>query len=118
MINHMAVAVVDGEDVAVANTVHMATGITMAEAVGINLIQAVVEAEAVVFLNHNTRPNQCAIGVEWITIGLRHVGLPDIFVTSIKRVRKERIQKPIWSIKMAKEILIKMILWNMKPQIA
>ena len=57
MINHTAVAMVDGEDVAVANTVHMAAGIAMAEVMGINLIQAVVEAEAVVFLNHNTRPN-------------------------------------------------------------
>ena len=62
--DHTAVAVVDREDVAVANTVHMAARIAMAEAVGINLIQAMVDSEAVVLLNHNTRPNQCAIGVE------------------------------------------------------
>ena len=64
MINHTAIAVVDGEDVAAANTTYMASGIAMEEAVDINFIQAVVEAESVVFLNHNARPDQCVIGVE------------------------------------------------------
>ena len=49
---------VDGEDVAAANTTYMAAGIAMEEAVDINFIQAVdinfiqamVEAESVVFL--------------------------------------------------------------------
>ena len=44
MINHTAITVVHGEDVAAANTTYMAAGIAMEEAVDINFIQAVVEA--------------------------------------------------------------------------
>ncbi|KAL0657167.1 hypothetical protein Bca4012_077751 [Brassica carinata] len=48
-----------------------------------------VKAVAVVYpLNHKARPNQCAIDVEWGTIGLRYEGLPNIFVTSIKQSLK------------------------------
>ena len=44
---------------------------------------------AVVYpLNHKARPNQCAIDVEWGTVGLRYEGLPNIFVTSIKESLK------------------------------
>ena len=78
-------AVEGGKDVAMATITHLAVGITMAEAVGINPIWAMVKAVAVVYpLNHKARPNQCAIDVEWGTIGLRYEGLPKIFVISIK----------------------------------
>ena len=82
-------AVDDGKDVAVATTMLMAVDkvTIMDAAVVINPILAVVEAEAVVSpLNHKTRPNLCAIGVEWVTIGLKHVGLPNILLTFTKRV--------------------------------
>ena len=48
-----------------------------------------VKAVAVVYpLNHKARPNQCAIDVEWGTIGIRYEGLSNIFVTSIKESLK------------------------------
>ena len=51
------------------------------------LMEAEDMAEAVVHLSsHKTRPNPCAIDVVWIIIGLRHVGLPNISLTSTKRV--------------------------------
>ena len=50
-------------------------------------MEAVDMAKAVVHLSsHKTRPNPCAIDVVWIIIGLRHVGLPNISLTSTKRV--------------------------------
>ena len=128
MINHTAMemamveeAVVDEEGVAgVGIIAHTAVGKGTTITVVVVLAMAVVEAEAVVSLNHHTRPNQYATGVEWITIGQRIVGLRDIFVTSIKRARKGRIQKPIWSTMMGKTILImtRMTLWIMRLQIA
>ena len=48
-----------------------------------------VKAVAVVYpLNHKARPNQCAIDVEWGTIGLRYEGIQNIFVTSINESLK------------------------------
>ena len=85
VIDHTAMAMVDGKDVAVATIIHPAVGTTIT--VVVDPILAMVEGEeAVVLLNHNTRPNQCAIDEEWGTIGLRYIGLPNIVVTSIKRV--------------------------------
>ena len=50
-------------------------------------MEAVDMAEAVVHLSsHKTQPNLCVIDVVWIIIGLRHVGLPNISLTSTKRV--------------------------------
>ena len=89
MIDHTVLAVEGGKDVAMATITHLAVGITMAEAVGINPIWAMVKAVAVVYpLNHKARPNQCAIDVEWGTIGLRYERLPNIYVTSIKESLK------------------------------
>ena len=80
-----------------------------------------VKTVAVVYpLNHKAQPNQCAIEVEWGTIGLRYEGLPNIFVTSINESLKGKNLKPTWSIKMVKIIsnMIKMILWKMRLMIA
>ncbi|WZZ90163.1 hypothetical protein YC2023_118742 [Brassica napus] len=63
MIDHTAMVVEGGKDVAMATITHLAMGITMAVAV-------------VYPLNHKARPNQCAIDVEWGAIGLRYEGLP------------------------------------------
>ncbi|KAG7528482.1 Reverse transcriptase RNA-dependent DNA polymerase [Arabidopsis suecica] len=85
VIDHTAVTVVDGKDVVVATITHPAVGTTIT--VDVDPIPAVVEGEDdVVFPNHNTRPNEYAIDMEWETIGQRYVGLPNIVVTSIKRV--------------------------------
>ena len=66
MIDHTAMVVEGGKDVAMATITHLAVGITMAEAVGINPIWAMVKAVAVVYpLNHKARQDQCAIDVEW-----------------------------------------------------
>ena len=84
----MVVAVEDGKDVAVAeNPLVVEKETIMVETVAKETPLAVVVAEAMVSpLNHNTRPNPCAIGVEWVTIGLKHVGLPNILLTFTKRV--------------------------------
>ena len=51
------------------------------------LMEAVDMAEAVVHLSsHKNRPNPCVIDVVWIIIGLNNVGLPNISLTSTKRV--------------------------------
>ena len=85
VIANTAVVVENGMDVVVeaetrlveAKVTHMAVA----------PMEAVDMAETVVHLSsHKTRPNPCAIGVEWVTIGLRHVGLPNISLTSTKRV--------------------------------
>ena len=80
VIANTAVVVENGMDVVVEAETHMAVAKE-------TLMEAVVMAEAVVHhLNHKTRPNPCAIDVVWIIIGLRHVGLPNISLTSTKRV--------------------------------
>ena len=81
-----AVAVGDGKDVVVAKIilVEAEANITL---MAVAPMEAVDMAEAVLHLSsHITRPNSCAIDVVWIIIGLRHVGLPNISLTSTKRV--------------------------------
>ena len=48
MIDHTAMVVEGGKDVAMATITHLAVGITMAEAMGINPIWVMVKAVAVV----------------------------------------------------------------------
>ena len=88
MIANTTVVVENGMDVVVeaetrlveAEVAHMAVAKE-------TLMEAMVMAEAVVHLSsHKTRPNPCVIDVVWTIIGLRHVGLSNISLTSTKRV--------------------------------
>ena len=88
VIANTAVVVENGMDVVVeAETRLVKAEVTHMAVAKETFMEAVVMAEAVVHhLNHKTQPNPCAIDVVWIIIGPRHVGLPNISLTSTKRV--------------------------------